>query len=191
LLKGIKTTESDVCKTQVIAIPSLCDDFASTVDFYSTFINQMKAENPQLNVSEVSFEHVKGNKNSFGKRGSSGISNVSNAAFDDRFFEKHEYHAFTPEQKNTLFLKRLKRGHVGYGHGGSVNGNGNGKGKCNGKVPTLKSLNRSIAALATKFDKFDLPNDGDDESSEEEESTSNLSNSALTRQSKKKKRGGN
>jgi hypothetical protein len=38
----------------------------------------------------------------FGKRGSSGISNVSNDAVDDRFFEKHEYHALTPEQNNTL-----------------------------------------------------------------------------------------
>jgi hypothetical protein len=70
--------------------------------------------------------------------------------------------------------------------------NGNEKG--NGKGPTLKSLNRSIVALATKFDKFNLPNDDDDdddESSEEEEGTSNHSNAALTHQSKKKKRGGN
>jgi hypothetical protein len=70
----------------------------------------MKAENPQLNVSEVIFARGKGGKNSFGKRGSSGISNVSNAAVDDRFFEKHEYHALTPKQKNTLRFKRLKCG---------------------------------------------------------------------------------
>jgi hypothetical protein len=49
----------------------------------------MKAENPQLNVSEVSFAHGKGGKNSFGKRNSTGISNVSNASVDDRFFERH------------------------------------------------------------------------------------------------------
>jgi hypothetical protein len=89
LLKGIKTTELDVCKTQVMASPSLRDYFASAVELYSTFINQMKAENPQLNVSEVRFAHGKGGKNLFGKRGSSGISNVSNATVDDRFFEKH------------------------------------------------------------------------------------------------------
>jgi hypothetical protein len=56
-------------------------------------------------------------------------SNVSNDAVDDRFFENHAYHALTPEQKNTLRLKRLKRGNVGNGHGGSGNGNGKGKGK--------------------------------------------------------------
>jgi hypothetical protein len=92
-----------------MASPTLRDDFAATVELYSTFIKQMKAENPQLNVSEVSFAQGKGSKNLFGKRGSSGISNVSNAAVDDRFFEKHEYHDLTPEQNNTLRLKRLKR----------------------------------------------------------------------------------
>jgi hypothetical protein len=85
----------------------------------------MKAENPQLNVSKVSFARGKDGKNSFGKQGSAGISNVSSAAVDDRFFEKHEYHVLAPEQKNYLLLKRLKRGHVGNGHGG--NGNSHGK----------------------------------------------------------------
>jgi hypothetical protein len=159
----------------VTAIPKLRDDFDVTVELYSTFIKHTRAENPQLNSSEVSFAHGKGGKNSFGERGSSGISNVSNAAVDDRFFEKHAYHALTPEKKNTVRLKRLKSAHVGNGHGGGVNGhgngngNGNGNGKVNGKGPTLKSLNRSIAALAKKYDNFNLPNDDDDESSEEEE----------------------
>jgi hypothetical protein len=99
---------------------------------------------------------------------------------------KDEYHALAHEQNNTLRLKRLKRGHVGNGHGG----NGNDTGKGNGKGPTLKSPTRSIVALATRFDKFKLPDD-DDDSSEEEEGTSNRSNAALARQIKKKKRGGN
>jgi hypothetical protein len=187
LLKGIKTTELDICKTQVMASSSVRDDFSATVELYSTFINQMKAENPQLNVSEVSFARGKAGKNSFGKHNSSGISNVSNAAVDDRFFEKHEYHALAPDQKNTIRLKRFKCGHVGKGH----TGNGNGNGKNNGKGPTLKSLTRSITALSTKVDKFSLPDDYDnedeDESSDEEEGTSNRSNAALTRPRKKNK----
>jgi hypothetical protein len=32
LLKGITTTELDICKTQVIPIPTLRDDFAATVE---------------------------------------------------------------------------------------------------------------------------------------------------------------
>jgi hypothetical protein len=189
LLKGIKTSELDVCKAQVMASPSLRDDFADTVELYSTFIKQWKAENHQLNVSEVSFARGKAGKNAYGKRQSTGISNVSNANVDDRFFEKHEYNALTPDQKNTLRLKRLKRGHVGKSHTGA--GNNNGKG--NGKAVTIKSLTRSIAALSTKIDKFSLPDDNEDEdeSSDEEEGTSNLSNAALTRQRKKKKRANN
>jgi hypothetical protein len=114
LLKGIKTTELDVCKTQVMASQSLCFDFDSTVEIYSTFIEQTKAEN---HVSEVRFARGKVGKNSFGNQSYSGISNVSNAAVDDSFFENHEYHDLTHEQNNMLHLKRLKRGHVGNGHG--------------------------------------------------------------------------
>jgi hypothetical protein len=51
LLMVIKKTELDVCKTQVMASPSLRDEFPATFELYSTFIKQMKAENPQLNVS--------------------------------------------------------------------------------------------------------------------------------------------
>jgi hypothetical protein len=140
-----------------------------------------------LNVSEVSFARGKAGKNSYGKLHSTGISNVSNDAVDDRLFEKHEYNALTPDQKNTLRLKRLKRGHVGKSHTGANNNNV----KNNGKAVTIKSLTSSIAALSTKIDKFSLPDDNEDEdeSSDEEEGTSNRSNAALTRKSKKKKRG--
>jgi hypothetical protein len=66
LLKVINTTELDVCKTQVMVSPSLHDDFAAAVELYSTLIKQMKAENTQLNVSEVIFASRKAGKNSFG-----------------------------------------------------------------------------------------------------------------------------
>jgi hypothetical protein len=46
LLKGIKTMELDVCKTQFMLIPTFRDDFAATVEFYSTFIKQLEAHNP-------------------------------------------------------------------------------------------------------------------------------------------------
>jgi hypothetical protein len=129
-------------------------------------VKQLKAENPQLNVSEVSFAHGKAGKNSYGKRHSTGISNVSNANVDDRFFEKHEYNALTPDHKNTPRLKRLTRVHVGKSHTGAGNNNSNN----NGKSVTMKSFTRSIAALSTKIDKFSLPDDNEDEdeSSDEE-----------------------
>jgi hypothetical protein len=84
---------------------------------------------------------------------------------DDRLFEKHEYNALTPAQKNTLRLKRLNRGHVGK----SQTGAGNNNGKNNGKSVTVKSLTRSIAALSTKIDKFSLPDDNEDEDKSSDE----------------------
>jgi hypothetical protein len=189
LLKGIKTSELDICKAQVMASPSLCDDFAATVELFSTFIKQLKDEKSQLNITEVSFALGKAGKNSYGKRHSTGISNVSNANVDDRFFEKNEYNALTPDQKNTLRLNRLKRGHVGKNNTGAGKNNG----KNNGKSVTIKSLTRSIAVLSTKIDKFSLPDDNEDEdeSSDEEEGTSNRSKAVFTRHSKKKKRANN
>jgi FMN-dependent NADH-azoreductase len=56
-----------------MASPSLRDDLAATVELYSTFIKQWKADNPQLNVSEVSFARGKAGKNPYGKRQSTGI----------------------------------------------------------------------------------------------------------------------
>jgi hypothetical protein len=78
---------------------------------------------------------------------------------DDIFFEKDEYNSLTPYQKNTLRLKRLKRGHVGKSHAGAGNNNG----KNNGKCATIKSLTRSIATLSTNIDKFSLPDNDEDE----------------------------
>jgi hypothetical protein len=105
LLKGIKTTELDICKSQVMASPTLRDDFPSTVELYSTFIKQMKADHPQLHVSEVSYARKSGGGKGGGKRISSRISNNSNGDVAYLFFDKHEYHTMTPEQKKNLLLK--------------------------------------------------------------------------------------
>jgi hypothetical protein len=42
-----------------MAIPFIRDDFAATVELYSTFIKQFKAEKPQFNVAEVIFARGK------------------------------------------------------------------------------------------------------------------------------------
>jgi hypothetical protein len=49
-MKGIKTSELDGFKANIMAIPTLRDNFKATMEFYSTFIKQMKAENPHMNV---------------------------------------------------------------------------------------------------------------------------------------------
>jgi hypothetical protein len=183
LLKGIKTTELDVCKAQVMDSPTLLDDFPATVKLYSTFIKQMKAENIQLNVSEVSYARKSGGGKGGGKRGSSGMSNNSNRDVADRLFDKHEYHTLTPEQKNNLRLKILKRGHFGNGQS-SRDGKIQSKGS---QSSTIKQMQRTISALSSRFDKLGVPSEDEDECESEEETESpNRSNSALTCQTKKK-----
>jgi hypothetical protein len=59
LMKGIKTMELDVCKANIMASPTLRDDLSGMVELYSSFIKQMKAENPQMNVSEVNYSKGK------------------------------------------------------------------------------------------------------------------------------------
>jgi hypothetical protein len=185
-LKGIKTTELDVCKSQVMASPNLRDDFPATVELYSTFIKKIKAEDPQLNVSEVTYARKlcggNGGKGG-GKRGSSGMLSNSNGDVADRFFDKHEYHTLTPEQNNNLHLKRLKRGHVGNGQS-SRDGKSHPKGS---QSSTIKQLQRTISVLSSRFDKLGVPSEDEDKCESEEETESpNRSNSALTRQTKKK-----
>jgi hypothetical protein len=93
LMKGINMMELDVCKANIRYIPTLREDVAGTVELYSTFIKHMKAENPQMNISEVTYSKGKqgGGRSHSGKRCSSGISNSnqgssSNAVVDDCFY---------------------------------------------------------------------------------------------------------
>jgi hypothetical protein len=185
LLKEIKTTELDVCKAHVMASTTLRDDFPATVELYSTFIKHMKAENPQLKVAEVTYARKSGGGNGGkvgDKSGPSGMSSSSNGEVADRFFDKNEYHTLTPEQKNNLRLKRLKRGHVGNGQI-SRDGKSHPKGS---QSSTIKQMQRTIYALSSRFEKLGVPSEDEDEyESEEETESPNRSNSALTRQKKK------
>jgi hypothetical protein len=148
----------------------------------------MKAENPQLNVSEVSYSRKLGGGKGGRKPGSSGMSNNSSSDVADLFFYKHEYHTLTPEQKNNFPLKRLKRGHVGNGLS-SRDGKIHAKGS---QSSNIKHMQRTISALSSRFDKLGVPSEDEDECESEEGTESpNRSNSALTRQTKKKGKKGN
>jgi hypothetical protein len=148
----------------------------------------MKAENPQMNVSEVTYARKSGGGNGGkggGKRGSSGMSSNSNGDVADRFFDKHEYHTLTPEQKNNLRLKRLKRGQVGNGQS-SRDGKSHPKGS---QSSTIKQLQRIISALSSRFDKLGVPSEDEDECESEEETESpNRSNSAFNVKQRRKER---
>jgi hypothetical protein len=115
----------------------------------------MKAENAQMNVSEVNYSESNRSDNTSSDKGAS--SGISNAEVRGRFYEKHEYHALSPEQRNTL---RLKRGHIGKDErGGGTCGKGGGK---RSSAKTIKYRQHTSAALSTTIDQFHLPDDDDD-----------------------------
>jgi hypothetical protein len=117
MMKGSKKTELDVCKANIMAIQTLCENFTAMMELQLTFTKQMKADNTHMNVSEVNYSKTwQGDRHSPTKRGSSGISDGDMA---DRFYEKHEYYTLISEQKNNnLCLKRIKHGNVGNSQGG-------------------------------------------------------------------------
>jgi hypothetical protein len=80
----------------------------------------------------------------------------------------------------------VKHRHVPNREGGGGNHNGGKIGGKGNQATIIKSIQRTIAALSTKFDKFNIHDEDNDDSSEEEEGSSNRSDSTLTHQSKKK-----
>jgi hypothetical protein len=89
LMKMINNTALDVCKAKIMDSSTLHGNFVFTVELHSAFIKQTKADNPQMNVSEVNYSSNKqgGGNNASNKLGSSGISNYTNADIADRFNE--------------------------------------------------------------------------------------------------------
>jgi hypothetical protein len=93
------------------------------------------------------------------------MSSSSNGEVADRFSDKHEYHTLTPEQKNNLHLKRLKRGHVGNGQI-SRDGKSHPKGS---QSSTIKQMQRTISALSSRFEELGVSSEEEDEYESEEE----------------------
>jgi hypothetical protein len=92
------------------------------------------------------------------------MSNNSNSDVADRFFDKHEYYTLTPEQKNNLHLKRLKRGHVGNGMS-SRYGKSHAKGS---QSSTITQMQRTISALSSRLEKLDVSSEDEDQCESEE-----------------------
>jgi hypothetical protein len=128
----------------------------------------------------------RGGNNSSGKRISSGISYGEVA---DRSNEKHEYHFLRSEQQNknppqarqAWPCGKGKRWRWSWWEGKGREGKGS-------HAATIKSTQRTTAALGAKFDKFNLLDDDSEVSSEEEEGVgaSSRSTKALTCHIKKK-----
>ena len=163
LLDGIKTSEFDACKTQIQSSSTLRNDFQACVTLYKDFIKQSdKKGTTTLTIAKLA--HIPANKR------------PRDGEVEDRYYTKAEYDALKPEQKKSLALKRLKRGHKP----------GSKSSTATGGKSDINKLTKTIAALSKKVDALPGAEDADAEEENETKSQSNRTNAALTRQKKDK-----
>ena len=105
LNQGIKITEFDAVKAQIMATASLITDYYGRVSLYKTFIDKSKKVSPHgLNISGVESSNKKGGGHKKRKGGSGG-------AVEDVYYSKEEYKALSSDQRAALYKKRQARGH--------------------------------------------------------------------------------
>ena len=105
LIEGIKITQFDTVKDQIMATDSLRTDYDGCVSLYKTFINQSKkVSTHELNITGVESYNHKGRGHKKRKGGSGG-------SVEDVYYSKEGYEALYSEQREALYKKSQARGH--------------------------------------------------------------------------------
>ena len=105
LIKGIKITQFDTVKAQIMATVSFRNYYDGCVSLYKTFIDQSnKVSPPELNISGVGSSNQKGGVQKKRKGGSRGY-------VEDVYYSKEEYKALSSDQIAALYKKRQARVH--------------------------------------------------------------------------------
>lgn len=120
LSDGIKTTELDVCKAQILASPALQQNFDECVTLYKDFLRG-RSKDPTLNISELA-------------------TTTESEVVEDRYYTRAEYEKLTTKQRDYLRSLRKERGHKRYQDPGK-----SAKKKHN---RAIKKLQRRIAKLS-------------------------------------------
>ena len=105
LIEGIKITELDTFKAQIMATASLRTDYDVCVSLYMTCIYQSeKSSPPELNISGVESSKHKGVHKKL-KGGSGG-------AVEYVYYSKEEYKALSSNHRESHYKKRQARKHI-------------------------------------------------------------------------------
>ena len=161
---GIKTSELDVPKGQIMASAQLCQDFEGAVRTYKDYITQKGLDNKDVrNISAVHRESTKSKP----------------SKIEDRYYSAKEYKTLTPDQRMELKRLRDARGH---------------KPNKKAKFATskeVKEMKATIAALKAKLKPGSDPTSSDDSDDSEPKSKSKTdtnstrANCTLTRPDRK------
>ena len=162
LIDGIKTKDLDPVKTQILANPTIRNDFDACVSLYKDYIEQTSNEPRHLNIAAVHSKDNKGIKNKKGyKKDRDNTGESKKPRFDkveDRYYSSTEYGSLTTEQRRQLRRMRLNR---------------------NSKL-SQRTIKTIFAALQQ--------NDDSSNNDSNEDDIDNTNNPALTRQQKPHKK---
>ena len=171
LMNGIKTTNLEAAKAQIMSSPTLRVDFDASVNLFQDFIKQSKHNEPrQANISAVG-------RDSLGDDGGDdGVK--ADMSVQDRYCTTKECNKLSSAVKKGLRIKRRQRGHKPGKKGKSDRSAKKGKKTFDKRV--ISALKRHADQMKTKN-----PNDpdgSDDESQDGNDGgSSNRNNKALKR----------
>jgi len=174
LMNGIKTTDLDLVKTQIMASAPLRNDFDGCVALFKDFISTREANESHSRKARVA---------SVGTTTTSYEDLKPDMSVQDRYYKKSEYQKLTRAQKKGLKLKRKERT--------------DGYGRSNKKQKTVTFDERTIKSLGTAIasklqlhkttddtkesSSDDKKKDSDDGKSSSNSSTRNRDNKSLQR----------
>jgi hypothetical protein len=167
LVRGVRTQALDTVKANILASPVLRNDFTAAAGLFKDFIEQMKSNQPDRDITIAGIASAKHDVDS---DSSSEPTKVKpDMTVDERYYNRQEFANLTAEQKAGLTAKREARDARGGGKGRGRGRNANNKWK--NKPVTLSKA--SIAAVATAMKNATIAdnddNDGPDSDSDHDE----------------------
>ena len=105
MIEGIKISQFEAIKAQIMATAPIRTDYNECVSLYKTLIDQSKKVSPpNMNISGLESSNHKGGVQKKHKGGSGG-------AIEYVYYSKEEYKALYSDHRAALYKKKQSRGH--------------------------------------------------------------------------------
>jgi hypothetical protein len=169
LVRGVRTQALDTVKANILASPVLRNDFTAAAGLFKDFIEQMKSNQPDRDITIAGV--ATGPHDADSDSSSEPTKVKPDMTVDERYYNRQEFANLISEQKAGLTAKREARDARGGGKGrgrGRSGSNGNNKWKNRKQQPVTLSK-ASIAAVASAMKNATIAdNDDDDPNSDSE-----------------------
>jgi hypothetical protein len=160
LVRGVRTQALDTVKANILASPTLRNDFTAAAGLFKDFIEQMKSNQPDRDITVAGV--ATGPHDADSDSSSEPAKVKPDMSVDERYYNRQEFANLTAEQKAGLTAKREARDARGGGKGrGRGRNNNNNKWKNRKQAVTLSKA--SIAAVATAMKNASIADNEDDD----------------------------